>query len=227
MTLTATPRTSRRYPLPPCPSSRLSCVGLLSNYDQPGSLMWAVDPGATQGWYWNRTRRSGWTVWTLLKMWIAAAQRELVERGHGTRFELHVGDIREWLQHSDIRFDLIMLLNNIYYFEAARRQEVYQELANSLTDRGQLLVVSMTTPRVDRRCSSRLHAAVSGRHRFAPRSGRSANRPAFGWLRDYRRAEIAPRRAARRCSGHAPSRQLEPSGGRRHPDSPFGACFDR
>jgi SAM-dependent methyltransferase len=77
---------------------------------------------------------------------IAAARRELVERGYGTRIELHVGDIREWLQRSDIRFDLVMLLNNIYYFESARRQEVYRELGNSLTDRGQLLVVSMTTP---------------------------------------------------------------------------------
>jgi spermidine synthase len=77
---------------------------------------------------------------------IAAARGELVERGHGTRFKLHVGDIREWLQHSDIRFDLVMLLNNIYYFEGARRQEIYRELGNSLTDRGQLLVVSMTTP---------------------------------------------------------------------------------
>jgi SAM-dependent methyltransferase len=77
---------------------------------------------------------------------IAAARRELFEQGYGTRIELHVGDIREWLQRSDIRFDLVMLLNNIYYFESARRQEVYQELGNCLTDRGQLLVVSMTTP---------------------------------------------------------------------------------
>lgn len=77
---------------------------------------------------------------------ITAAQRELVERGYGTRIALHVGDIREWLQRSEIRFDLVMLLNNIYYFESARRQEVYRELGNSLTDRGQLLMVSMTTP---------------------------------------------------------------------------------
>lgn len=77
---------------------------------------------------------------------IAAARRELFEQGYGTRIELHVGDIREWLQRSDIRFDLVMLLNNIYYFESARRQEVYRELGNCLTDRGQLLVVSMTTP---------------------------------------------------------------------------------
>src|ERR1039458_1224947 len=47
---------------------------------------------------------------------IAAARRELFEQGFGTRIELHVGDIREWLQRSDIRFDLVMLLNNIYYF---------------------------------------------------------------------------------------------------------------
>ena len=75
---------------------------------------------------------------------IVAARRELA--GYGTRVQLHVGDIREWLHRSEAQFDLVMLLNNIYYFDRARRQEIYRLLAASLTNRGQLLLVSMTTP---------------------------------------------------------------------------------
>ena len=77
---------------------------------------------------------------------IVAARRELAEAGYGTRAQLHVGDIREWLPRSEVRFDLVMLLNNIYYFDRARRQEIYRQLGTSLTDSGQLLLVSMTTP---------------------------------------------------------------------------------
>jgi len=77
---------------------------------------------------------------------IVAARRELAEVGYGTRAQLHVGDIREWLSRATVRFDLVMLLNNIYYFDRARRQEIYRQLSTRLTDGGQLLLVSMTTP---------------------------------------------------------------------------------
>ena len=77
---------------------------------------------------------------------VVAARRELAEAGYGTRAQLHVGDIREWLARSRVRFDLVMLLNNIYYFDRARRREIYRQLGASLTDGGQLLLVSMTTP---------------------------------------------------------------------------------
>ena len=77
---------------------------------------------------------------------IVAAQRELAEAGYGTRAQLHVGDIREWLPRSGMRFDLVMLLNNVYYFDRPRRQEIYRQMGASLTDSGQLLLVSMTTP---------------------------------------------------------------------------------
>jgi 4-hydroxy-2,2'-bipyrrole-5-carbaldehyde O-methyltransferase len=77
---------------------------------------------------------------------IVAARRELAEAGYGSRAQLHVGDIREWLSHSEARFDLVMLLNNIYYFDRARRHEIYAQLGASLTNGGQLLLVSMTTP---------------------------------------------------------------------------------
>jgi SAM-dependent methyltransferase len=77
---------------------------------------------------------------------IMTAQKELLEAGYGARVRLHVGDIRGWLPRSGAQFDFVMLLNNIYYFDRARRQAVYRELRASLTGRGQLLVVSMTTP---------------------------------------------------------------------------------
>jgi 4-hydroxy-2,2'-bipyrrole-5-carbaldehyde O-methyltransferase len=77
---------------------------------------------------------------------IESARRALVEAGYGTRAQFHVGDIRAWLPASEARFDLVMLPNNIYYFDRTRRQDLYRELGASLTERGQLLVVTMTTP---------------------------------------------------------------------------------
>jgi len=77
---------------------------------------------------------------------IAVARRELAEAGYGPRVRLHVGDIRDWLSRSDVRFDLVMLLNNIYYFDRAQRQEIYRQLGRCLTTSGQLLLVSMTAP---------------------------------------------------------------------------------
>jgi ubiquinone/menaquinone biosynthesis C-methylase UbiE len=77
---------------------------------------------------------------------ITTTQRDLIEAGYGSRVRLHVGDVRSWLPRSGAQFDLVMLLNNIYYFERGRRQAMYRELRASLTSRGELLVVSMTTP---------------------------------------------------------------------------------
>jgi SAM-dependent methyltransferase len=57
-----------------------------------------------------------------------------------------VGDVRDWLRRSADRFDLILLLNNIYYFDRAQRRQLYGELLTVLADGGQLLVVSMTKP---------------------------------------------------------------------------------
>jgi SAM-dependent methyltransferase len=77
---------------------------------------------------------------------IAAARQDLARSGYGTRVELHSVDIREWLAQTEIRFDLVMLLNNIYYFDHTRRQDLYRQLGSSLSENGELLVVTMTTP---------------------------------------------------------------------------------
>jgi 4-hydroxy-2,2'-bipyrrole-5-carbaldehyde O-methyltransferase len=77
---------------------------------------------------------------------IAAAREDLARSGYGARADLHVGDIREWLADAGGRFDLVMLLNNIYYFDPGRRQELFRQLGAGLSGRGELLVVTMTTP---------------------------------------------------------------------------------
>jgi SAM-dependent methyltransferase len=77
---------------------------------------------------------------------IAAARQELHRCGFASRVQLHVGDIREWLAQAEIPFDLVMLLNNIYYFDRTRRQDLYRQMGSSLSEHGELLLVSMTTP---------------------------------------------------------------------------------
>jgi SAM-dependent methyltransferase len=77
---------------------------------------------------------------------IDAARHQLAEAGFGHRARLHVGDVRDWLRSSEERFDLALLLNNIYYFDRGARVGLYRELRTALGDGGQLLVVSMTTP---------------------------------------------------------------------------------
>jgi 4-hydroxy-2,2'-bipyrrole-5-carbaldehyde O-methyltransferase len=77
---------------------------------------------------------------------IETARDELGRAGYASRVRLHVGDVRGWARRSSRRFDLVMLLNNVYYFDPEHRGELYRDLAELLTDRGQLIIVSMTAP---------------------------------------------------------------------------------
>ncbi|MGO8860391.1 MAG: class I SAM-dependent methyltransferase [Acidimicrobiales bacterium] len=77
---------------------------------------------------------------------IATARDELGRAGFGSRIRLHVGDVRGRAHRSPQRFDLVMLLNNIYYFDSQRRAELYRDIAELLTERGQLIIVSMMAP---------------------------------------------------------------------------------
>jgi 4-hydroxy-2,2'-bipyrrole-5-carbaldehyde O-methyltransferase len=77
---------------------------------------------------------------------IALARADLDRGGYGSRAQLHVGDIRTWAEEASTTFDLVMLLNNIYYFDPASRVALFRDLRRLLTDRGQLLVVSMVAP---------------------------------------------------------------------------------
>jgi spermidine synthase len=77
---------------------------------------------------------------------IETTRRELDRAGYGSRAQMHVGDVRRWAVGSETRFDLVMLLNNIYYFDQQSRAALYQALGELLTERGQLLIVSMLAP---------------------------------------------------------------------------------
>ena len=78
---------------------------------------------------------------------VVVSAREEVERaGYGSRIALHVGDARSYIRASTTRFDLVMLVNNIYYFAPDSRVTLYRDIARILSDRGQLLVVSMLVP---------------------------------------------------------------------------------
>ena len=77
---------------------------------------------------------------------IDAARRELRLAGLGGRIQLHAADIRYWAPGPGIRYDLILLLNNIYYFPRQERVPLYMQLGGMLGDRGQLVVASLIAP---------------------------------------------------------------------------------
>jgi SAM-dependent methyltransferase len=77
---------------------------------------------------------------------IDAARAELRSAGLAERIRLHAGDIRRWAPESGIRYDLILLVNNVYYFPREERVPLYRQLGELLCRPGQLVVASLTAP---------------------------------------------------------------------------------
>ncbi len=77
---------------------------------------------------------------------VDAARANLRAAGLGERVQLHAGDIRSWTPGPGIRYDLILLLNNVYYFARGERVALYERLGGLLSGRGQLVVASLTAP---------------------------------------------------------------------------------
>jgi len=77
---------------------------------------------------------------------IVAAREEVDRAGYGSRITLHVGEARRFIGATSSRFDLVMLLNNIYYFAPESRAALYRDIGEVLTARGHLLIVSMLAP---------------------------------------------------------------------------------
>lgn len=77
---------------------------------------------------------------------IETARREVRLAGLGERIQLYAADIRRWAPGPGIRYDLILLLNNIYYFAREERVPLYMQLSGMLSDHGQLVVTSLTAP---------------------------------------------------------------------------------
>jgi SAM-dependent methyltransferase len=77
---------------------------------------------------------------------IATARAQLRAAGLDDRIRLHTGDIRRWTPGPGIRYDLVLLLNNVYYFPAAARAALYRQLGDLLSERGHLVIASQTAP---------------------------------------------------------------------------------
>ena len=77
---------------------------------------------------------------------VETARAELRTAGLSARIRLHVGDVRHWNPGPGIRYDLILLLNNVYYFPPGERVQLYRQLGELLSGRGELVVASQTAP---------------------------------------------------------------------------------
>jgi SAM-dependent methyltransferase len=77
---------------------------------------------------------------------IDDARVRLEAAGLGGRARVAVGDIRAFARSVEEPYDLVTLVNNIYYFAPEERVELYRQLRGSLTDGGELVVVTMLTP---------------------------------------------------------------------------------
>lgn len=75
---------------------------------------------------------------------VAAAGERLRSAGVGDRATLRAGDIRDW--HPDEAYDVVTLLNNIYYFDPRERVRLFEHLASLLRPGGVVVVVTMTVP---------------------------------------------------------------------------------
>jgi SAM-dependent methyltransferase len=77
---------------------------------------------------------------------LEEARAELRDAGLGGRVTLHAGDVRRWSPPPGTRYDLVLLLNNVYYFPPGERVALYRRLGSLLRAHGQLVVASQTTP---------------------------------------------------------------------------------
>jgi 4-hydroxy-2,2'-bipyrrole-5-carbaldehyde O-methyltransferase len=77
---------------------------------------------------------------------IDAARAEVRAAGLDGRIRLHTGDVRTWTPEADVGYDLILLLNNIYYFPPGDRAALYRRLGGLLNQPGHLVVATLTAP---------------------------------------------------------------------------------
>ena len=63
---------------------------------------------------------------------VQRAREGLAGRGLDRRAELCVGDVRGWIASSEERFDLVLLLNDVYYFPPEERVDLYRVLGKAL-----------------------------------------------------------------------------------------------
>jgi SAM-dependent methyltransferase len=77
---------------------------------------------------------------------IDAARAEVRAAGLDDRIRLQAGDVRTWTPEADVGYDLILLLNNVYYFPRGERVALYRGLGRLLTRPGHLIITTLAAP---------------------------------------------------------------------------------
>jgi len=77
---------------------------------------------------------------------IELSRARLEAAGTSNRATLHVGDARTWEPPAGRRYDVVTLINNIYYFAPGERVALYRRIADLLTPNGELVMVTMVWP---------------------------------------------------------------------------------
>ena len=77
---------------------------------------------------------------------IDSARAEVRAAGLDDRIHLQAGDVRSWTPPTGAGYDLILLLNNIYYFPREERVALYRRLAGLLSRPGHLIVTTLAAP---------------------------------------------------------------------------------
>ncbi len=77
---------------------------------------------------------------------IDAARAEVRAAGLAGRIRLQAGDVRGWAPEGGAGYDLILLLNNIYYFPRGERVALYRRLGGLLSRPGHLVVTTLAAP---------------------------------------------------------------------------------
>jgi len=113
---------------------------------------------------------------------VDAARAEVSAAGLDDRIRLHAGDIRGWAPPDGTHYDLILLLNNVYYFPPGERVALYRRLGGLLGELGQLVVTTQTTPGSIAAAHLNLMLACQAGAAALPREGElRADLPAAGF----------------------------------------------
>jgi 4-hydroxy-2,2'-bipyrrole-5-carbaldehyde O-methyltransferase len=102
---------------------------------------------------------------------VAEARERLHASALADRASVHVGEVRIWLDTTADRFELITLVNNVYYFDRAERVDLYRRMRAALTDRGELVLVTMVTPGSPASAHLHLMLVSQAGHASLPLSG--------------------------------------------------------
>ena len=102
---------------------------------------------------------------------VADARDRLAATGVAERAVVVAGDARDLLTDRAGTYDVVTLVNNIYYFDAATRVDLYRQVRDTLTSRGELVVVTMVTPGSPASAHLDFMLVMQARHASLPAAG--------------------------------------------------------